>query len=146
MPDFIILAVKSFTSKVPITPRGYHCNPFMNLADVSILRFMKNLVEIDNEYSKPFLLITMRFTLVAIPLTFLFIQQKCDRGYNQCITRFKRKSPQECSEIDMVPIASGTKTDLKAKFQKVLEEKGIDPRAYEMYINRKYSNVSFNVL
>ena len=36
----------------------------------------------------------------------------------------------------MVPITPGTKPDLKERIRKALEEKGIDPRAYEKYMKR----------
>lgn len=122
-----------------------------SFTNVPIVSFMKTLEEIDNYYNKPFPLwiVTVKtvcFILVASPLIFLCIWQKCDKESNQCVTSLRKKSAKNCSVIEMVFIASGARPDLNARFQKALDEKGIDTRAYEKYMRKIYGNASINVL
>ena len=42
----------------------------------------------------------------------------------------------------MVPITTNTSSDLNVRIQKALEEKRIDPCAYQKYLRGKYGNAS----
>ena len=53
---------------------------------------------------------------------FLCMHQKWNKECNQYITRFNMKYWKECSTIEMVSIVSVTKSELKARIQKAIEE------------------------
>ena len=44
-------------------------------------------------------------------------------------------------QIEMAPITSGTQSNLNAKIPKDLEEMGLNSRAYEKYMNKKYRHI-----
>ena len=93
---------------------------------------MQTLEEINNEYnsSSPLWLImakTVWSMPVATPILVLCIWWKCDKEYNQCVTRFQKKWLKECSTIGMMPIASATKATLNTRIKKPLEVKRYQP-------------------
>ena len=110
------------------------------ITNVPIVNFMQTLDEIDNEYNKLFLpwlltVITICSTLVACPLIFYASGGEGTKECYQCMTSFKKKSLKECPVVEMELIAFGTKANLNARIQKALEEKVINPRSYEKYMN-----------
>ena len=127
------------------------CHPFSIITYVPIVSFMQTLDAIAREYHKWFplwliIFITVCSMLVDSFLIVLCIWQKCDKEYNQCVTRMKEKSLKDCSTSEMVLIALGGTADFNVRNQKALEETDTNPRAYENYLKRKYSNASFNIL
>ena len=51
----------------------------------------------------------------------------------------------QCDTKQMVPIVSATHSNLKARIPKALDEKGINFRAYEKYMKKRYGHNSFNM-
>ena len=82
----------------------------------------------------PLLLIIAMATLVAI------------LSYCMHVARLRKKIWKKSLTIEMEPIATGIKANLSAKIQKVLEEKGINHRAYKKYMKKKYGHTSLNIL
>ena len=48
-------------------------------------------------------------------------------------------------DLEIVPMAAGTASDINTTIHKTLEENGIDSCAYQKYIKRKYGNTSLNI-
>ena len=113
------------------------------ITDVPIVIFMDTLKYIDNEYSNYSTLwliiaIIICFILDASHLMSPLIHLKCANKYNQYFTQCGEKKP-EAPTVEMIPMTStATNPDIHSKMWQVLEKNGINPRAYEKYLIRKY--------
>ena len=122
------------------------------IADVPITDFMDTLKHIDNKYNNnfplwPIIVITICFILVLSLLMALLVCLKCANKCNQYFTQCKEKNPEASTVQMMFRISTATNPDIHTKVQKALEEKGINPRAYEKYPIRMYGKkYEYNVM
>ena len=107
---------------------------------------MGALKHIDNEYNNNsflflIIVITICSILVASLLMTLLIHLKCSSKYHHSFTQCSEKM-KEAPTVEMMPMTStATNPSIHIKVQQALEEKGINPRACEKYLIRKYGKL-----